>query len=145
VDARSRWHRLRPAHVDRRSLIAPAHAADARQAGPSGWTVELAEEALSEMGDAERALLWRVAEARGRRVAMSELASAFGLPKAPAVDKDFPALSSYCASRTEAGHPEPAMPVQEGDKGTDGWYWMSVSDSGDFRRALDKTAHMANS
>ena len=78
----------------------------------------------------ERALLFRIAEARGRRVPISELVHALGLPPAPCLDQDLPGLKSLAQAR--------GMPMPVVAEGTDenGWYWMSPRDSGYFAEAL---------
>jgi hypothetical protein len=98
------------------------------------WTVPVARQALSGLLDGEKALVLRMAEARGLRVPMSELGLAFGLPPTPALDQDFPGLTKFCSAPTKPGEPAPAMPVLSGGSGGDGWYWMSPDDANVFRR-----------
>lgn len=98
------------------------------------WTKELAREALRSIAsEAEYRLLRRLAEARGQRVPMSELASAFGLPNDASVERDFAELSLWCA---KASHP--AMPVVTGGEGAEGWYWMPVAAYDRFLAAFDE-------
>jgi len=100
--------------------------------GAVAWTKELALEAVgSIVGEAETRLLRRVAEARGQRVPMSELASTLGLPGDASVERDFAELSGWCAA---AGRP--TMPVVTGGDGEGGWYWMSLGDYDLFLRAF---------
>lgn len=66
-------------------------AAEEPPAPAAGAWDGLADHAVAAIkGDAERRLLWRVAEARGQRVSLSELSSNFGLPAAPSLEHDFP-------------------------------------------------------
>jgi hypothetical protein len=99
------------------------------------WTEALAVEALGGMGEWERQLLWRLAEARGRRVPLSSLAATLGLPASAAIDNDFPALTNFCHN----GNDTPRMPVQTGGVDPDSWYWMSPADSRQFRLALESS------
>jgi hypothetical protein len=104
------------------------------------WTVSVAKQALLGSLDGEKALVLRVAEARGQRVPMSELGLAFSLPSAPALEQDFPGLTKFCSAPTKPGEPAPAMPVLSGGSGADGWYWMSPDDANAFRRTQTDAA-----
>lgn len=109
-------------------------AAEEPPAPAAGAWDGLADHAVAAIkGDAERRLLWRVAEARGQRVSLSELSSNFGLPAAPSLEHDFPELHAFCAE-----HPtERPIPVLfEGDDG-DGWYRMAWRDANAFVWAFE--------
>jgi hypothetical protein len=99
---------------------------------PPPWTdarAAAAIEALSSL--AEVALVQRMAEARGQRVPLSELSTSLGLPGTADVTQDFAGLSAWCAASNR-----PAMPVQTGGEGTDGWYWMPIAACDVFLRAF---------
>lgn len=96
---------------------------------------ELAEAALGQMQSPEQALVRRIAEARGRRVPISELVTTFGLPPAPSPEQDFPGLGQFIAARLERGE-KIAMPIVASGIDDKGWYWMSPMTSGAFRRAF---------
>jgi hypothetical protein len=97
----------------------------------------LAGGAIEKMQTPERVLVRRVAEARGRRVSLKELAASFGLPSAPSPEQDFPGLSEFVSARSEQGEKLP-MPIVASPSGVEGWYWMSPPTSGAFRRAFRK-------
>lgn len=102
------------------------------------WTPSLAEQAVEEMSDLEKRLLFRVADARGR-VPMSELTRDFGLPGETAPEQDFPTLTAFCAG----GEDRPAMPVAVGGSGSDGWYWMPKEAARMMRRAVRRSYEAA--
>jgi hypothetical protein len=107
---------------------------------------DLAEAALGQMQTPEQALVRRIAEARGRRVPISELVSAFGLPPAPSPEQDFPGLGQFIGARLERGE-EVTMPIVASGTDDKGWYWMSPMTSGAFRRAFrrrDDSARAGN-
>jgi len=95
------------------------------------WDRELATNAVDSMRDHEKMLLWRIADARGQRVPVSQLARDLGLPEATAPEQDFSRLTAFCAEPTH-----PRMPVVTGGADADGWYWMSTDDARVFRFAL---------
>lgn len=103
-------------------------------AGPSGkWDKALAHEAIdSGAAPLERRLLRRLAEARGQRISISELARDFGLPDAPSAEHDFPRLTGFCADKP-AERPFPIKTVGSGDAAA---YWMSVADAAAFAFAF---------
>jgi hypothetical protein len=81
----------------------------------------------------EERLLRRLAESRGQRVSMKELARDLGLPAAPSLEQDFPQLTAFCA-----GSPaERPFPVVSGGSGDAAWYWMSVVDAAAFAFAFE--------
>ncbi|MDX6623843.1 MAG: hypothetical protein QOE75_1775 [Solirubrobacterales bacterium] len=87
--------------------------------------------------DAEMIELWlllRLAEAKGQRVPIGELARSFGLPDAVSLDHDFPALSAFVATRKEIA--DLAMPVVPSNSQESGWYWMAPELAVLFRPAL---------
>lgn len=92
------------------------------------------ESALDQMSQHEQALLLRIAEARGRRVPLSELSESIGLPATPSLEHDFPGLSRFVAA-DNGGLAMPVVSVGTDDKG---WYWMSAEDSQAFRPPLQK-------
>lgn len=96
------------------------------------WDEERAAAAVAAAGDAETTLLWRVADARGARVPLSELVRDLGLPGDAALERDFPGLSAYCAD------PEihPALPVASGGGEEGAWYWMEPALGALFREAI---------
>jgi hypothetical protein len=99
------------------------------------WTPALATLAVEHVGDFEGQLLWRVADARGARVPLSELRRDLGLPAEAALDRDFPAVSAYCASGG-GSTALPALPVISGGTGDEAWYWMDPFEGIIFRDAL---------
>lgn len=94
------------------------------------WTKQLAEEVVGRMRPAERMLVFRLAEARQRRVPVSELTRDFGLAPGAALSQDFPALTVYCAERNAA------LPITTGGHASDAWYWMSAAAALCLRGAL---------
>jgi hypothetical protein len=109
------------------ALAGPPRAAELRQLP---WTRRLAEDVVKGMRPAERTLVFRLAEARERRVAVKELTRDFGLAPGAAIDQDFPALSAYCAKRGAA------PPITTGGDAGDAWYWLSAAASRHLRAAL---------
>lgn len=124
------------------AVVAKLHepAEDQPAAAPgAAWDENHAKRALEPLGNFESQLLWRVADARGVRVPIKEIARDFGLPAEAALDRDFPGLSAYCAS-SEPPQPRPALPVVTGGTGGTGeeaWYWMDPIDGGILREALE--------
>jgi hypothetical protein len=92
----------------------------AKGAGSPDWQ-KLIVAAQGDLGPYERSLLRRLTEARGRRVPMSELAAALGLPPEPCLDQDFPGLSKFVAANSKDGI---EMPVEQGGEKTNAWYWI---------------------
>jgi hypothetical protein len=101
---------------------------------PPDWG-DLAEAAIEQMQTPERMLVRRLAEARGRRVSLEELAASFGLPSAPSPEQDFPGLNEFVAARSGKGE-KLTTPIIASPSGAEGWYWMSPPTSGAFRRAF---------
>jgi hypothetical protein len=102
---------------------------------PIPWTEDLALAAIKHIvSRAEYDLLRRMAEARGQRVPMSELASGMGLPGTPDTAQDFAGLSAWCSADAK----RPQVPVVNGGEGTDGWYWMPIEASDRFLTAYRK-------
>lgn len=114
-------------------LAAPPAPAPAAPLPALEWTEELAAEAVKTMRPAEKHLLFRVADARERRVAAAELSRDLGLPASVDTDRDFPALTAYCAAH------RCAVPVVSGGDGGDAWYWMDAT-SGRMFRAVPELA-----
>jgi hypothetical protein len=103
------------------------------------WNRELAGTAIKTLGQFERTLLGRLADARGQRVPVSELSAAFGLPAAPSLAQDFPALTGFCIGKCDAraeGDERPEMPVAQCGDNDKAWYWMSPADANAFRGAF---------
>ena len=128
--------RIHPDRVDELYEAAAKLAAPKEEPAPvppGPWSKELAEAAVANLRDFERQLLWRVADARGQRIPVSELARDFGLPAETAPDADFPDLAAFCS---ESGKQRPPMPVLAGGSGADGWYCMDATASRHFRGAL---------
>ena len=94
------------------------------------WTKQLAEEVVGRMRPVERMLVFRLAEARQRRVPVSELARDFGLAPRAALSQDFPTLKLYCAEKNAA------LPITAGGDAADAWYWMSAAAALRLRAAL---------
>jgi hypothetical protein len=90
----------------------------------AAWDYILVRDAIgaTEMTPFEERLLLRLAEARGQRVALGELARDFALPKSVAIEHDFPALTAYCAERPA----ERPLPIIAGGSGDDAWYRMPL-------------------
>lgn len=82
------------------------------------------------MRPAERTLLFRIADARERRVPVSELSRDLGLPASPDIVRDFPALAAFCEA--EGG----VVPVATGGDDDHAWYWMDAVAGFAFRAAL---------
>ena len=99
------------------------------------WTVGRAQKAIGDMRDLERALLWRLVDARGQRVPVSELSTAFGLPAEPCLAQDFPALEAYCSASGSSGV---KMPIESGGSGDKGWYWLAAATGDQFRQGFTK-------
>lgn len=78
----------------------------------------------------EEQLLRRLADARGRRMPMSELAHDLGLPADADVMRDFPALSARSGE-----HPSP---VVTGGESEGGWYWTSPENAAMLRSAFEQ-------
>jgi hypothetical protein len=95
------------------------------------WSRELVAESLDQLDDNELDLLWRIAEARGRRVPVAELARDLGLPAATALDQDFPGLQRFCG-----GDRRPALPVVAGGTDDKGWYWLHPDHAHAFAEAI---------
>ena len=113
-------------------LFVPAEPVPAEQAVVK-WTEDLALEAIKGIvSRAEYYLVWRMAEARGQRVPMSELAASLGLPGTPDTAQDFAGLSAWCSARSG----RPAVPVSSGGAGADGWYWMPIEAADRFLSAF---------
>jgi hypothetical protein len=97
------------------------------------WTEKLAKDAINSIvATLEYPLTRRMAEARGQRVSVSELAADFGLPGAPSVSDDFPGLSAWCST----GRLRPGMPVRSSGEGSDGWYYMPIEVADKFLSAF---------
>jgi hypothetical protein len=95
----------------------------------AGVWADLAQEAVGAIGGPdEQRLLWRIAEAQGQRVPMSELSRDLGLPSAPSVDNDFAELRAFCAADPGA---RPFPVLTDGDD-ADGWYRMARADAQAF-------------
>lgn len=98
------------------------------------WNGEHAANAIEALGDFETRLLWRIADARGARVPLSELVRDLGLPGDAALERDFSGLSRYCVA---AGEPRPPLPVIAGGPDDGPWYWMDPFLATIFRAALE--------
>lgn len=98
------------------------------------WDEEHAAEAVKPLGDSEVRLLWRIADARGARVPLSELVRDYGLPAGAAAEHDFPGLARYSAGDAES---RPSLPVIAGGTGDEAWYWMDPAVGVLFRKALE--------
>src|ERR1041384_609197 len=101
------------------------------------WDAEHARAAITLMGEHEKTLITRIAEARGRRVPVSELSATLGMPASTALPQDFPALNAY-VDKCKAENVALELPVSDsGATDGDGWYWMSPDVSeGVFLRVL---------
>ena len=99
-----------------------------------GWDPDHAAAAVRAIGDAETRLLWRIADARGARVPLGELARDLGLPGTAALDRDFPGMSRYCGAEGES---RPPLPVLAGGADDGAWYWMDPALGAVFRGALE--------
>lgn len=108
-------------------LAGPPQAAELRQVP---WTKQLAEDAVKRMRPAERALVFRLAEARQRRVPVKELTRDFGVAPGAAINQDFPALTDFCAKLGAA------PPITTGGDAGEAWYWLSAAASLHLRAAL---------
>jgi hypothetical protein len=100
----------------------------------TGWDGRVSS-ALGLLGPHERELLLRVAEARGKRVPISELVSSLGLPPVPSLTQDFPGLSKF-VSEQQAKGVHLTLPVVGEGSDEKGWYWMAAEDGEVFRKAL---------
>jgi hypothetical protein len=127
--------------VDERAL--PTHSDQTEEARnktpihPDWW--KQAEPAIEKMGNFERSLLLRIAEARGQRVPMSELVTALSLPSKPDLAHDFPTLTNFCSQPGSGAPGGYEMPVVTGGSDADdSYYWMSLDDSVAFIVALRK-------
>lgn len=98
------------------------------------WDGEHAAHAIETLGDFETRLLWRIADARGARVPLSELVRDLGLPGDAALERDFPSLSRYCAADVKS---RPPLPVIAGGPDDGPWYWMDPFLAVIFRAALE--------
>jgi hypothetical protein len=87
----------------------------------------------------ERTLLRRIAEARGRRVPISELVSSYGLPPVPSLEQDFPGLTYFLAEQKQKGK-EMEAPLIASGSDEKGWYWMPPHLTGVFRTVLAEAA-----
>ncbi|MEZ5078272.1 MAG: hypothetical protein R2725_12625 [Solirubrobacterales bacterium] len=110
-------------------------AAGQRPSGPAPDWAKLLPAAIGQMRPHERELLLRIAEARGRRVPIGELADAFGIPAAPSLEHDLPGLFGFVKSRQAAGQ-SIEMPVVACGTGDKGWYWMAPELGHAFRQEL---------
>jgi hypothetical protein len=90
-----------------------------------GWDKNHGEAAVGGLSGHERALLFRIAEARGRRVSVKELSSTLGLPPSTSLTRDFPALLAY-VDRCKEKDDSLEVPVVACSEGDGGWYWMSA-------------------
>jgi len=93
-----------------------------------GWDAKHGKAAVENLGPHERALLFRIAEARGRRVSVEELSSTLGMPASTCLTRDFPGLHAYVAGCTGRGVAL-EVPVVDSGNGDGGWYWMSAEDA----------------
>ena len=106
----------------------------AKRRAATTWDKALAKKAIEGAGSHERDLLRRLAEARGQRVPLSELAGSFGLPESASVEQDFSGLSAFC--KPGAGVTLPV--VASATDSEHAWYWMSPWDSAAFVDAFDE-------
>jgi hypothetical protein len=99
------------------------------------WTVDRASTAIHKMRDLERALVLRLVDARGQRVPVAELSTAFGLPAKPCPAQDFPALEAFCKPAGSSGL---EMPIKAEGSDDKGWYWMAAATADKFREGFRK-------